>query len=276
MASNIPLHPWQTRYTRRGPDYRFDANVTFGEIKKQFGFASIRLGGWVDAKEQQLGANLIFDALADLAFILNVPPQTIGLRGQLHLAFGSDGSPGAKAHYQPSRRTLALAKNAGGGAVAHEFWHAFDHYIRPYLYPQSSRTLATEAWQDPGRHRSHPLNDKLIALLDDALLSVDRQQGSELMQRSIELDKQLGSFYFSQPTELLARAFESYIQDSPIIHNSYLVSGTKRSKMAQMGAYPQGELRKHLGKRFQDYFNLLGRALLAQQGKADPAPNLPT
>ncbi|MFM2483070.1 CLCA_X family protein [Celerinatantimonas sp. YJH-8] len=260
----LPIHPWQTRYSRRGPDYRFNSNVTFGEIKRQFGFASIRLGRWVNAKEQQLGANLIFDALADLAFILNVPPQTIGLRNQLHLAFGSDGAPDAKAHYQPSRKTLALAKNAGGGALAHEFWHAFDHYIRPHLYPNSSQTLATQAWQESNEAPSHPLNQKLLALLNDALLNDSREGPSSLLADAMQLDRQAGSFYFSQPTEVLARAFEAYIQDSPIIYNNFLVSGSKRSQLAQAGAYPQGKLRALLNHRFTDYFSLLGTALINQ------------
>ncbi|CAG9297749.1 hypothetical protein EV690_1279 [Celerinatantimonas diazotrophica] len=254
------LHPWQERYYRNGPDYRFNSDVSFTDIQVQFGFATIRLGRWVDPIEQQLAANLIFDALADLSFMLNVPPLVIGLRGSLHLAFGTDGNRDAKAHYQPGKRTLALAKNAGGGALAHEFWHAFDHYIRSHLYPQSRCLLASDAWLNEQDYAHHPLNDALIAIFDTALLSSDKRGPSEYLARAIALDKKSNHYYFSQPTEALARAFEAFIQDGSI-GNNFLVSGTQKSKLAQVGGYPPPHLRAQLNDKFTCYFHLLGHAL---------------
>lgn len=103
-------------YLREGPDYRFDEQVSFLDIKQQFGFANVRVGKWVSAEESRLAANLIFDSLADLAFILKLPPDAIGLRQTLNLDFGLGGQKGVQAHYAPHERILALAKNAGAGA----------------------------------------------------------------------------------------------------------------------------------------------------------------
>lgn len=255
-----PPHPWQERYHRNGPDYRFNSDVSFTDIQAQFGFATIRLGRWVSPVEQQLAANLIFDALADLSLILNVPPVVIGLRGSLHLAFGTDGNINAKAHYQPGKRTLALAKNAGGGALAHEFWHAFDHYIRLHLYPQSRCLLASEAWLSEQDYAHHPLNDALMAIFDTALLASDQKGPSVYLAHAIALDKKANSYYFSQPSEALARAFEAFIQDNSI-RNNFLVSGTKQSKLAKVGGYPSAPLRARLNDKFACYFNFLGHAL---------------
>ncbi|MFM2477866.1 CLCA_X family protein [Celerinatantimonas sp. MCCC 1A17872] len=260
VLPNQPIHPWQQRYHRNGPDYRFNSDISFSEIQAQFGFATIRLGRWVSPTEQQLAANLIFDALADLSFMLNVPPSVIGLRGSLHLAFGTDGNIDAKAHYQPGKRTLALAKNAGGGALAHEFWHAFDHYICSHLYPQSRCLLASDAWLNEQNYAAHPLNDALIAIFDTTLLSVDKNNPSEYLATAIALDKQSHSYYLSKPTEALARAFEAFIQDGKI-SNNFLASGTKQSKLAKSGGYPKSPLREQLNQNFARYFNLLGRAL---------------
>ena len=77
--------------TRKGPDYRHGDQVSFMDIKQTFGMGSIRVGAWVTKEEKDLAANLIFDSLADLAYILALPPETIGLRGTLGLAFGSGG-----------------------------------------------------------------------------------------------------------------------------------------------------------------------------------------
>ncbi|WKE67052.1 hypothetical protein PVT67_07380 [Gallaecimonas kandeliae] len=253
-------------YWRRGPDYRFGEDRTFAEVRDQFGLAGVRVGAWVSAEEQQLAANLVFDALADLAWVLKVPPWTLGLRGQLQLAFGTRGSPGAQAHYEPATRILALAKNAGGGALAHEFWHAFDHHVAAHLYPGCPpRALASHLWLKRPSLRAHPLNLALAEVFKQALLSEDGQAPSDYVRRAIALDKQLGRPYYSQPTELLARAFESFVQDDREIANPYLVTGTHKSAAAKEGAYPQGQHRRALGQAFGRYFALLGQALARQE-----------
>lgn len=109
-------------YHRTGPSHRAGADVSFADLVKIFGFQSIRVGRWVTAAEQQLAANLFFDALADLQLLLQVPLSVISLNQTLALTFGIGGRAGSCAHYQPQGRILALAKNAGGGSLAHEWF----------------------------------------------------------------------------------------------------------------------------------------------------------
>ena len=78
-------------FTRQGPDYRFDDQVDFSDIRDTFGFRSMVVGKWVTKEERYISANLIYDALADLAQILHLPPKAIGLRGKLNFAFGHGG-----------------------------------------------------------------------------------------------------------------------------------------------------------------------------------------
>ena len=58
------------------------------------------VGKWVTKEERFISANLIYDALADLAQILHLPPTAIGLRGKLNLAFGHGGQKGVQAHLE--------------------------------------------------------------------------------------------------------------------------------------------------------------------------------
>ncbi len=109
-------------YFRNGPEHRAGADVSFADLVKIFGFQSIRIGRWVSASEQQIAANLFFDALCDLQLLLQVPNKVISLNETLALTFGIGGRPGSCAHYQPQGRILALAKNAGGGSLAHEWF----------------------------------------------------------------------------------------------------------------------------------------------------------
>ncbi|MED5523884.1 MAG: CLCA_X family protein [Pseudomonadota bacterium] len=249
-------------FFRRGPDYRMGEDRSFAEVRVQFALAGVKVGAWVSSEEQQLAANLVFDALADLAWVMKVPPELLGLRGNLQLAFGTRGQRNVQAHYEPATRILALAKNAGAGALAHEFWHAFDHHIARHLYPDAGpRELASHLWLTERRQHPHPLNQKLSALLQTVLLSRDAMEPSDYVRRAIALDEQRSSLYFSQPTELLARAFESWVQDSAEITNHYLVSGTQKSTAAKQGAFPEGEHRRRCAIAFADYFSALGAAL---------------
>ena len=191
------------------------------------------------------GAECRFDSLADLAFILNLPPLTLGLRQTLSLAFGHGGQKGVQAHYAPGARELALAKNAGAGALAHEFWHAFDHYVAPKAFSRVSGRFkcASDLWLADLPLIEHPLNQRLAEIFRVTLLSEDNLEPSDYVRRAIALDKRYGAQYFAKPTEMMARAFEACIESYQGIQNPYLVSGTRHSALAKEGAYPDEQHR---------------------------------
>ncbi|QSX31862.1 CLCA_X family protein [Shewanella cyperi] len=287
------------RYKRQGPDHREGEQVTFLEVKQHFGLGHVRVGSWVSREESLLAANLVFDALADLALILGLPPKALGLRESLNLAFGHGGREGVMAHYSPQERTLALAKNAGAGALAHEFWHAFDHFIAPKAFDLDTGALnlarfspgmlcASDLWLKDVPILSHPLNERLSELFRITMLSEDNQQPSDFVNRAVQLDRGSGYCYFSRPSELMARAFEACIetygsyerldQDTgelypqPLV-NPYLVTGTRaksgtgRSGWGTMpdGAFPEESHRKLIHGALCCYFHPLGRALMSRQ-----------
>lgn len=250
-------------YRRTGPDYRFGEQVSFHDIKETFGLNHIRLGSWVEEEEKEKAANLIFDSLADLAFILKLPPIALGLRQTLNLAFGSGGQQGVQAHYMPAGRELALAKNAGAGALAHEFWHAFDHYIASKAFNTSSQgvSFASSSWLADVRAIEHPLNQRLQQVFATTMLSSDGLDCHDFVSRAVALDKQYGRQYFSKPTELMARAFEACIESQPEISNPYLVAETLSSSLADSGGYPDLAHREQIFSALIAYFEPLGEAL---------------
>ncbi|WP_298444032.1 CLCA_X family protein [uncultured Ferrimonas sp.] len=247
---------------RKGPDYRCGENVSFREVRDQFELAGVTIGRWVSRAEQQQAANLVFDAMADLAFILNVPPKVIGLRGQLQLAFGHGGSPTAQAHYAPGSRTLALAKNAGVGAFAHEWAHAFDNHIatKAFVHANTPIQFASHLWVRQRPMKPHPLNDALADFFDAVFVPAGEAHGA-FLTNALALDKRMGRRYFSVPTELMARAFEAAIQRHDDIKNHYLVSGTQQSQLAKAGAYPSPAHVKEIQASLLRYFERLGQLL---------------
>ncbi|AZG73204.1 CLCA_X family protein [Shewanella livingstonensis] len=283
MASHHSLLNHQRHFERIGPDYRNGDSVSFLDIKHTFGLKHIRVGKWVNREESALAANLIFDSLADLANILGVPPELIGLRGSLRFAFGHGGQKGVQAHYSPAYRELALAKNAGAGSLAHEFWHAFDHYIADkmfiddsllsldeyispdaYMSPTSRYACATHHWLADKSIVAHPLNQQLSQLFKVTFLNANGQEPHDYVRRSIALDKLQGCHYFAKPTEMMARAFEScierYSQDYAEISNPYLVNSTINSPLAKHGAYPDAEHCREIYQTLLAYFEPLGIA----------------
>ena len=298
LASHHSLLNHHRHFERVGPDYRNGDSVSFLDIKHTFGLNHIRVGKWVSRTESALAANLIFDSLADLANILRVPPELIGLRGGLRFAFGHGGSKGVQAHYSPAYRELALAKNAGAGALAHEFWHAFDHYIADKMFiderlldpyssgASSSRarsgssiinpfSCASDLWLADKPLVVHPLNQQLSKLFEITFLtniSPDPQTAlpHDYVRRSIALDKLQNSQYFSKPTEMMARAFEAsiemYSQTHAEISNPYLVNSTINSPLAKHGAYPDAEHCAEIYQALMAYFEPLGIAFDKQSG----------
>jgi hypothetical protein len=264
---------------RIGPDYRQGEQVSFLDIKRTFGLHHIRVGKWVNREESALAANLIFDSLADLANILRVSPQVLGLRNSLSLTFGHGGQRGVQAHYSPAYRELALAKNAGAGALAHEFWHAFDHYIADKMFIDdddydllnpNQYAFASDNWLADKPMVSHPLNQQLAKLFEITFLSANSQDPHDFVRRSIALDKLQGSQYFAKPTEMMARAFEASIEmhsrANANIANPYLVNSTITSALAKHGAYPDAAHGAAIYRAILGYFEPLGKAFNKQQG----------
>ena len=268
MQSQARLPRIQRPYFRNGPAHRAGADVSFGDIVKIFDFRRIKIGRWVTPAETQLAANLFFDALADLQLLLQVPAQVISLNGSLALSFGTGGEPGSCAFYQPHGRLLALAKNAGGGSLAHEWFHAFDHYIASRLCSDvKPGDFASRSWLYGAPVQPHPLNQLLAAGYAHCLVAADGREPSALFQRAAAADCARNMLYYALPEELCARAFENMLQRQSL-QNSFLVSGTvwparRLSAEQQMRAavYPDALESSQLAGHWLQYFRLLGLAL---------------
>ncbi len=107
-------------------------NVTPRRFQEVFGFRAGEFGNWNMGSDGQAALNHAYDALLDLAGVLNIPPKAISLNGDLAIAFGARGTGGknsALAHYEAGARVINLTKIRGAGALAHEWFHALDHYF---------------------------------------------------------------------------------------------------------------------------------------------------
>lgn len=191
---------------RIGRDHRKGKDVTPEMFTDTFGFRGVEFGNWVNSKERQDNLNRSYDALVDLASILNIPTKAISLNGELGIGFGSRGHGGKRApaaHYEPGRIVINLTRKNGPGSLAHEWWHAFDHYMA--RTGKVKKGMITEA----GLVRDgETIRPELRTAFQNLMSALEK---TDIVKRSEELDKTRSKAYWSEKLEYSARSFENYV-----------------------------------------------------------------
>jgi predicted RNA methylase len=244
--------------TRTGLAAVRTGDVSPQQFKDHFGFADIGFGSWVKSKEDQTHLNAAFDAFADLAAFMGMDPKNIGFGGRLHFTLGALGR-GAKAAatFHPGHpmegggvvQVINLTKTKGDGTVAHEWFHALDHFMRRFtdtsaaggmrmspiellidaLKNQAPSVATLEAAALRGlRGQSWMRNSKREGPMANAIGLIDyysRLEETAYFKAAKELDGgSLKNPYWANNAELPARAFEAYIGDNLGGENNYLVN----------------------------------------------------
>ena len=149
----FPERPWVDRLERTGGTER-TGNVTPKSFQDAFGFRGGEFGNWNMGGDGQAALNHAYDALHDLADTLGVSPKALSLNGELGIAFGARGHGGvdaAAAHYEPGYQVINMTKIKGAGSLAHEWFHALDHYLGRQDGKATDRTQADDAREASGR-----------------------------------------------------------------------------------------------------------------------------
>lgn len=210
---------------RIGPARR-SGDVTPEMFMEAFGFYGVEFGNYVEGKARQTRLNETYDALMDLAEVLQFPHNAMSLGGELGLGFGSRGTGGRHApvaHYEPgSRPVINLTKKNGAGSLAHEWFHALDNYLGKKAYLSTPRDHLTDLVFDFDHLGGlpEPVANAVCDLLTKCV-------ASNFYQRSLCLCKSSGKKdYWIQKSEIGARCFEKYVKDKLEdlgIQNDFLV-----------------------------------------------------
>jgi hypothetical protein len=241
---------------RAGPVYR-SGDVTQKEFTDKFGLKGVQFGKSLLASqnEAQGHINRAYDSLMDLSSAIGINPEAIGLASQLSLAFGARGSGGngSAAHYEPDKMIINLTRTSGPGSLAHEWFHAFDHYLSRISKTREEDHdnpkgfgMITEASGD----RLYALRDKLAGAVESLQKGVEGDfEKSSFKKEAEALDSFRTKKYYSTTVELMARSFERYIFDKldiESISNDYLVN-IIATDTGVSGLYPTTEQMNELG-----------------------------
>ncbi|MBO4780742.1 MAG: hypothetical protein J5497_08910 [Selenomonadaceae bacterium] len=213
----------EAQNTPRTGELKRTSDVTPEQFQETFGFRGVEFGTWVENKSRQENLNNTYDALMDMAEVLNLPPRALSLNGSLGLAFGARGKGGKNAplaHYEPVKVVINLTKNKGAGSLAHEWFHGFDNYLGRKTKP-SVTSMMTHDFDKNGQENISP------ELIDGFQLVSNVISQSGLEERCKNLDKRREKPYWTLPEEEMARAFEVYLREKLKergIQNDYLVN----------------------------------------------------
>ncbi|HHL2632493.1 LPD38 domain-containing protein [Yersinia enterocolitica] len=251
---------------------RRKGNVTPEQFSDAFGFRGVQFGNYVEGARRQTELNDAYDSLVDMAELLNVPPKSLSLNGELGLAFGARGKGGAKAHYEPRQVVINLTKGNGAGSLAHEWFHALDNYFGTYdVHGEASSKRSSEFITDRKRPRydfssgkrqeiTHPVRQEVYDAFKSAVIKVTN---SGMRERAAILDSGRSKAYWTTKLEMSARAFERYLLDkaeSKGITNDYLVNLRKADEHAnpETYAYPtEAELNGGVRQAFDHLFQTI-------------------
>jgi hypothetical protein len=191
---------------RVGADHRSGGAVTPEAFNDAFGFRGVQFGNYVEGSKRQGDLDNAYDALSDLAALMNIPTRAISLDKKLGLAFGARGKGGmnpASAHYEPDNVVINLTKNNGAGSLAHEWFHAVDNYFAKL---DNITGFSGAMMTDGSINKS--IRPEMVEAFKELTGAIQR---SGMRKRSVELDKRRSKPYWALYHEMAARAFEAYV-----------------------------------------------------------------
>lgn len=238
---------------RIGEDYREGLNVTPEKFANEFGFRGVQFGNYVENNKRVEDINEAYDALLDLANLLDIPTRAISLNGSLGIAFGARGNGGknpAKAHYEPAEVVINLTKKKGAGSLAHEWWHALDNFFGK----QEGRELGyfTDSYTNKNTRKE----------IFEAYKNIVKVLQKNLYERSKKIDETRSKDYWSTTVEMTARGFEAYIIGKAKMkgfRNDYLANILTEEEYRDIERYPypKNNEMEEVTKAYDNLFSLL-------------------
>lgn len=211
----IPNERRDTNNPRVGEDMRNGQDATPQMFADAFGFRGVEFGNWVEQGKRQKDLNDAYDALMDMAAILDVPPRALSLNGELGLAFGARGTGGkgaAAAHYERDFVAINLTKREGAGSLGHEWWHALDNYFsRMRSKPGDMMTEGLDvslAARGSNFIANTAVRKEMVQAFGEVVRAI---KNTAIKARSSKLDAKRSKDYWTTGREMSARAFESYL-----------------------------------------------------------------
>ena len=286
VKKETDIPPELGNIVRRGMrDHRQGRDVDVQDFINTFGLfpGGVDFGNWVNQTERAAHLNAIYDAMYDLADVSGISPKMLGLGEKLKMAVGAQGKGGkTAAHYIPKLNEINLTKTKGDGTLGHEWHHGLDFNLRENtngekLMSETVSMLNTMIDVDTvesnlrsilqnvansADNRNMPPKQAFFAAITNprygkAPIYSDSTKRTQFFRDALALDEGREPRYWSTPTEMLSRGFESMLYDASKGGSPYLVGpdradGYISQKNGYAGtSYPAGKERPALNEVFK-------------------------
>lgn len=263
-------------YQREGEDYDFE--ITDEAILRHFGFMGVEFSSsnYIKPQERAVIAENTLVAYTDMAKIIGLPTNAIGLGGQLGLTIGRHGGGArAAAFYDPRQFDnhgngeyvnvggyINITRSKGLGTCAHEWAHALDNY----LIDKDEITGNPKMPSSLNNYQIDQLN--IRDELKDAYKKINKVlDRSGMAKRCRALPTPAARKYWSDPAELFARGFEAYVKEKGQqlgIRNDFLVNVRSEQEFAaatglgtKLYPYPTKEEMPQIMEAYDDFLSTL-------------------
>lgn len=239
VEAELELLKFNDTTTNNYPERK--GNITSDELKKTFAFRYVNTDINLDEAQEQQMLNVSYDTFRHLAMVIDKPMSAIGLGrnltlnvGIVRMEFRTGGC------YRPQYRSMNFKTLDDFKHIAHEWLHAFDHYLRytfgePNIADKNDKLkLMSECnhWKINHlptilRYKEETLRKYNVDTTEAFNLLIDAVKKSNYAKRSADVAKIARDNYWKSNCEMLARAFEVYSNrrmDELQIVNNHLVS----------------------------------------------------
>jgi hypothetical protein len=213
----------------RLPDIVLPGELATKEFQRRFGFRGGEFGNYASDTQRRAFLHAATVAFEDLASLFGTRPQVVSLYGLLAIAYGARGRGGATiAHYEPAKRVFNFTRDGWVGTLAHEWFHALDHFLATQLVGESlfkRRTHMLSRFVMAGWRpaiKAGPDAQVIVrewnALLGAFGVGHGGHRRSAFFSHAAQLDETQRAAgrrrYWTEPHELMARAFEAWVYDA--------------------------------------------------------------
>lgn len=184
-----------------------EGDVKPEDLKKTFGFSSVRFDLTFYDSEITEGCNMIYDTFMLLAELTNLPPKAMSLGGKMSCVVGGHkfGSKSTKAEYSATYKQLSFMTKEYFKHIAHEWMHGLDNYLYDTFVDDGNGSWMSDkpyTTKFKGRYEIKMAFGELHGAIEK----------SEYRRSCKQYAAMFGNGkYWLDPSELQSRAFEVYI-----------------------------------------------------------------
>ena len=257
------VRPELEKVERYGPNIRKNINVRPGEMLSLFNIAGGEFGIWHSQEDRQAVLNYTYDALMDLAYVLELPPQAISLPlkdEKLSLSYGTRGSGyKAKAEYlkdSNGNEILHIQKKQGAGWIARAYGFALLNFVGGMYLCDRKDDIS---WYY--KNFVYDGNSKYNVGILDAYMNLYK------IITKTPYSEKLNALGRRVRSNIFVYCFEAYVEDmldEKGLRNDFLVSYTnyKKHKSSSVNSnyyklYPEDDSRKSINKAMGEFLDVV-------------------